>query len=152
MVAHSDLLLLGTERFLKVFMFLQQGLYAVQRVTQVLIQEESLTEGQSSSHASIRKTWRKSLRVRLQSTDVTECKRGSVLLREARKTHTPPACSSSCRPAQCPCRKAAGPCTVHTAVCAAPTAPAETLSPLPECPATHTKIKGYIHTSITILT
>lgn len=31
---------------------------------------------------------RKSLRVRLQSIDVTECKRGSVLLREARKTHT----------------------------------------------------------------
>lgn len=52
--AHSDLFLLGTERLLKVFMFLQQGLHTVQRVTQVLIQEKRLTGAQCYITISIR--------------------------------------------------------------------------------------------------
>ena len=39
---HSDLLLLGAEGLLKVLVFLKQGLHAVQRVTKVLVQKESL--------------------------------------------------------------------------------------------------------------
>ena len=47
---HSDLLLLGAEGLLKVLVFLQKGLYTVQGVSQILIQEERLQPQHGSLH------------------------------------------------------------------------------------------------------
>ncbi len=52
-ISYGDLLFLGTEGFLKVFMFLQKSFNAVQRVTQIFIQQESLWEKQFEMFKSL---------------------------------------------------------------------------------------------------